>query len=111
MGGQSLARAREWTKSVRLIDRCAGNARAPGRCIDKEARLMEASIVGAGIGGLTLALTLQRAGIPARVFDAAPEMAPIGAGINVLPHASKELCTLGLEGELSRVAVETREAV
>jgi 5-methylphenazine-1-carboxylate 1-monooxygenase len=72
---------------------------------------MEVFVVGAGIGGLALALSLHRAGIPARIFDSAPEMVPIGAGINVLPHASKELCALGLESELSRVAVETREAV
>jgi 2-polyprenyl-6-methoxyphenol hydroxylase-like FAD-dependent oxidoreductase len=72
---------------------------------------MEVLIVGAGIGGLTLALTLHRAGIAARVFESAPSIAPLGAGINVLPHASKELCTLGLEDELAKVAVETREAV
>ena len=48
-------------------------------------------IVGAGIGGLTLALALHRAGIACRVFEAAPEMLPLGVGINVLPHASAEL--------------------
>ncbi len=72
---------------------------------------MEVIIVGAGIGGLTLALSLHRAGIASRVFESAPEIAPLGAGINVLPHASKELCELGLESALARNAVETREAV
>jgi 2-polyprenyl-6-methoxyphenol hydroxylase-like FAD-dependent oxidoreductase len=68
-------------------------------------------IVGAGMGGLTLALTLHRAGIPARVFEAAPELRPLGAGINVLPHASKHLWDLGLAEALDRVAVRTKEAV
>jgi 5-methylphenazine-1-carboxylate 1-monooxygenase len=72
---------------------------------------MEVIIVGAGIGGLTLALTLHRAGIAARILESAPEIAPLGAGINVLPHASRELGDLGLEGELAAAAIETREAV
>src|SRR4051794_27371905 len=71
---------------------------------------MNVLIVGAGVGGLTLALCLQRAGIAARVFEASPEIRPLGVGINVLPHASRELGRLGLEAELTRHAVLTREA-
>src|SRR6516225_2289827 len=68
-------------------------------------------IVGAGIGGLVLALALHRAGIAASVREAAPEIKPIGVGINLLPHATRELATLGLEANLERIAVSTREAV
>jgi 2-polyprenyl-6-methoxyphenol hydroxylase-like FAD-dependent oxidoreductase len=68
-------------------------------------------IVGAGIGGLTLALALHRAGIASRVYEEAPEIRPIGVGINLLPHATRELAALGLEAELARVSVATREAV
>jgi 2-polyprenyl-6-methoxyphenol hydroxylase-like FAD-dependent oxidoreductase len=68
-------------------------------------------IAGAGIGGLTLALQLHRANIPCRIVEAAPELAALGTGINVLPHASRELHRLGLGPELDRVAVRTREAV
>ena len=68
-------------------------------------------IVGAGIGGLTLALALHRVGIASRVYEEAPEIRPLGVGINLLPHATRELAALGLEAELARVAVATREAV
>jgi 5-methylphenazine-1-carboxylate 1-monooxygenase len=68
-------------------------------------------IVGAGIGGLTLALTLREAGISPHVYEAASEIKPLGVGINILPHATRELSRLGLEEALSRVAVTTRESV
>ena len=71
---------------------------------------MDVIIVGAGVGGLTLALCLQEAGIRARVFESSPEIRPLGVGINVLPHASRELGRLGLEPALTRHAVLTREA-
>ncbi len=67
-------------------------------------------VIGAGIGGLTLALALHRAGIACRVFEAAAEMLPLGVGINVLPHATAELRSLGVLDALERVAVVTREA-
>ena len=70
---------------------------------------MDVLIIGAGIGGLTLGLMLQRAGIACRVFEAAPELKAVGVGINILPHASRELCALGLEDALAKVAVTTRE--
>ena len=71
---------------------------------------MDVLIIGAGIGGLTLGLMLHRRGIPCRVYEAAPEIRPLGVGINILPHASKELGELGLESALTRVAILTREA-
>src|SRR5260221_7030085 len=67
-------------------------------------------IVGAGIGGLTLGLALQERGIPCRIFESAAEIRPIGVGINLLPHATKELAGLGLEPALAKVAIETRDA-
>ena len=78
-------------------------ARAPGPS-------GEVAIVGAGIGGLTLALALHRAGIACRVFEAAAEIRPLGVGVNVLPHAAKALQTLGVLEALERVAVLTRES-
>ena len=68
------------------------------------------AIVGAGIGGLTLALCLHRAGIACRVFEQAAEVRPLGVGINILPHATAELRELGVLEALEKVAVTTREA-
>jgi 5-methylphenazine-1-carboxylate 1-monooxygenase len=67
-------------------------------------------IVGGGIGGLTLGLALHAANIPCRVFETAPEIRAVGVGINLLPHATKELAALGLEADLARVAIETKDA-
>src|SRR5258707_11384237 len=67
-------------------------------------------IVGAGIGGLTLGLAMHAAGIPCRIFESAAEIRPIGVGINLLPHATKELAALGLEPALARVAIATADA-
>src|SRR5512144_520220 len=66
-------------------------------------------IIGAGIGGLTLALSLHHAGIPCRIYESAPEIKAVGVGINLLPHATKELARLGLEDALASVAVTTKE--
>jgi len=66
-------------------------------------------IIGSGIGGLTLALALHRRGIACRLFDAAPRLQEIGAGINLLPHAVAVLAELGLEPQLAETAVATRE--
>ena len=66
-------------------------------------------IIGGGIGGLTLALSLHEAGIACRVYEAAPETRPLGVGINLLAHAMRELAQLGLPDRLAAVAVETKE--
>ena len=66
----------------------------------------EILIAGAGIGGLTAALTLHAKGIRSTVIESAHEMKPLGVGINLLPHAVRELQELGLSDELARIAAE-----
>ena len=73
---------------------------------------MRVLIAGGGIGGLSLALSLHAAGIgDVEVFEAAPEIEELGVGINVLPHAVRELTELGLAGELSAQGLTTSEFV
>jgi 2-polyprenyl-6-methoxyphenol hydroxylase-like FAD-dependent oxidoreductase len=72
---------------------------------------MRVLIAGAGIGGLTAALTLHAVGIEATVIEGARELRPLGVGINLLPHAVHELTELGLGDELASIGVATAENV
>ncbi len=70
---------------------------------------MTVLIAGGGIGGLTLALSLHQIGVPAKIFESVPELRPLGVGINVLPHAVRELIELGLLDKLDVYGVRTKE--
>jgi 5-methylphenazine-1-carboxylate 1-monooxygenase len=72
---------------------------------------MTVMIAGGGIAGLTLALSLHQAGVPCRVYESTPEIGALGVGINLLPHATRLLCELGLEDALARESVTTAESV
>ncbi|MEA2678438.1 MAG: hypothetical protein QOK03_160 [Candidatus Binataceae bacterium] len=66
---------------------------------------MRIIVVGAGIGGLTAALMLRRAGLDVEVFEQATELREIGAGVQISPNATHLLHRLGLADALRRVAV------
>lgn len=68
---------------------------------------MKVIIAGGGIAGLTAALSLQKIGIEVLVFESVKKISPMGVGINILPHASRELYALGLKAELDRFAIRT----
>ena len=70
---------------------------------------MTVLIAGGGIGGLTLALSLHQIGVPCRVFESVSELKPLGVGINVLPHAVRDLIELGLLDKLDGIGVRTKE--
>jgi len=72
---------------------------------------MKVVISGGGIGGLTLALSLQQRleDIDLHVYEAAAEFKPLGLGINLMPHAIRALGELGLSDRLAEVAVEAKE--
>ena len=72
---------------------------------------MDVLIGGAGLGGLSAALSLHAAGIEVRVVEVARELEPLGVGINILPHATRELVELGLADELAATGIPTKELI
>ena len=72
---------------------------------------MDIIIIGGGIGGLSLALTLHASGAASRirVFEAAAEMRALGVGINLGAHAMKELSALGLEDALVATSCQPQD--
>jgi salicylate hydroxylase len=66
---------------------------------------MRVAVTGAGIAGLTVAAALTRARVPCAVFEQAPELGEVGAGIQLAPNAARLLHRLGLGPYLGRAAV------
>lgn len=61
---------------------------------------MKAIVIGGGIGGMSAAIALERAGIETAVFEAVKEMKPVGAAISIWPNGVKCLNALGLKAKL-----------
>lgn len=67
---------------------------------------MRIAIIGAGIGGLATAAALNQRGYEVQVYEQAPVLREVGAGIQMTPNATKVLKALGLEDRLRSVAFE-----
>jgi 5-methylphenazine-1-carboxylate 1-monooxygenase len=68
------------------------------------------AVAGGGIGGMALALSLHDAGFrDVDVYESASSVKELGVGINVLPHATRELTELGLLDELDAVDIPSAE--
>ncbi|HJL79753.1 MAG: FAD-dependent monooxygenase [Gammaproteobacteria bacterium] len=63
------------------------------------------AIVGAGIGGLTAALGLSQKGFEVTIFEQAPELSEVGAGLTITPNATKGLRYLGIEEEVANIGM------
>ena len=70
------------------------------------ARRPSIAIVGAGLGGLTVAATLRLAGFDVRVYEQATHFARIGAGIQMMPNSMKVLRRIGTEERVRHLAFE-----
>ena len=70
-----------------------------------------AAVIGAGIAGIATALSLHAEGLEVEVYEAVAEMRALGVGINLQPHAVRELDALGLLGEVLERAVTPTELI
>ncbi|MCU0757684.1 MAG: FAD-dependent monooxygenase [Steroidobacteraceae bacterium] len=68
-------------------------------------RQMDIALVGAGIAGLTAARALQTFGFRVRVYEQAPRLGEVGAGLTVSPNATHVLNAIGLQGVLERIGM------
>jgi 6-hydroxynicotinate 3-monooxygenase len=69
------------------------------------------AVVGAGLGGLSVAGFLQRAGFPVKVYEQAPAFSRIGAGIILSANATKVLRRLGLEPPLVAAGIKSQSYI
>src|SRR4051794_9883047 len=66
-------------------------------------------VAGGGVGGLTTAIALRRAGIEAHVYEQAPELRDIGAGLHIWTNAVRVLQRLGVAETLEQHASVTQK--
>ena len=66
------------------------------------------AIIGAGMGGLTLAAALRQRGIAAQIYEQAPRFVRLGAGIQMSPNAMRVLRGIGLEQRIRSRAFQPR---
>jgi salicylate hydroxylase len=66
---------------------------------------LQVAVIGGGIGGLSAAVAMLKAGCDVHVYEAAPKFGEIGAGIQISPNASRLLYRLGLEAAMDECGV------
>jgi len=76
--------------------------------MDRRTRI---AVIGAGLGGLTAAGFLQRAGFPVKVYEQAPAFSRIGAGIILSANVCKVLRRLDLEDGLIAAGIKSQSYV
>lgn len=61
---------------------------------------MKFTILGGGIAGLTTAIALEKKGFKTEIFEAAPQLKPVGAGLALGANAIKALTKLGIADDI-----------
>ena len=74
-------------------------------------RVAHIAVIGGGIGGLTAARALRQRGFAPTVYEAAPELKEIGAGVALQPNAMKALRALDLEDAVRAIGWESEYQV
>tara|TARA_R110000868_G_scaffold11116_9_gene54503 strand:- start:7454 stop:8683 length:1230 start_codon:yes stop_codon:yes gene_type:complete len=74
-------------------------------------RTPKVAVIGGGLGGAAAALALHRRGVEVEIYEKAPEISEIGAGLNVSPNALKALRYLGVEDAAVEIGVQSVEQV
>src|SRR6516162_4696417 len=69
------------------------------------------AVIGAGIGGLTLAIELRQRGLAAKVFEQASELNEIGAAVALSANSTRELRRLGILDAITSFSTEPTELI
>ena len=72
---------------------------------------MKIAVIGGGLGGAAAALALHRRGFDVGLYEKAPELSEIGAGLNLSPNALKAFRYLGIEEDAIAVGFQAKEQV
>src|SRR6218665_1803902 len=73
--------------------------------------MLDIAIIGAGPGGLALALRLHQKGFRPTLYEAVPELKPLGVGVDIKVYGTKEITEMGLLEEFRAISVEAKESL
>lgn len=73
--------------------------------------MLDIAIIGAGPCGLATALRLQQQGFSPTIYEAVPELKPLGVGIDTKVYGTKEIDELGLLAEFEKISVDAKNSI